>query len=97
MLTMVATRLGPALARKAPGFFKARDKAPVVLRVVFALAIPLVMAIAMGQSADTTFNSMQVVIVTTMCTSFLALIPRSGTLGRTTPYATTIARSAFRP
>lgn len=84
MFTFLAVRLGPVIARKFPGFFGKRDKIPMALRIVLAMAVPLLLAFVLGNQdrVSSTAKKEQWIILITMVTTYTAILPKSGNIAQ---------------
>jgi hypothetical protein len=80
--TLAAGRLGPAVARRFGPAIRSRDRIPVPLRALVALAIPIAFAyVTMNQDrVSETATKEQLVALLTLGTSYAALVPADGDL-----------------
>jgi hypothetical protein len=80
LFTFGVARLAPAVSQRFSNRIDARDRFPVVLRVVVALAIPLGASYFLTNQervSDTALKE-QLIAVLTLFTSYAALVPRDG-------------------
>ena len=80
LFTFGAGRLAPAVARRYGDAIDARNRVPAVLRIVVALAIPLVSSYLLTNQqrvSDTAFKE-QFIALLTLFTSYAAFVPRDG-------------------
>ena len=80
LFTLGASRLGPAVARRYGGSIAARDRFPLALRLLGALAVPLLASYVLTNQdrvSDTALKE-QVVALLTLFTSYAALVPADG-------------------
>jgi hypothetical protein len=70
------------MSEKTPAFFDRRDSIPAAFRILVAFGVPLVFAyVTNNQSPVTnTARKEQTVVLLTMVTTFLMVLPRSGDL-----------------
>ena len=80
--TLAASRLGPAVAKRFGPALRSRDRIPLPVRAVVALAVPMLFAyVTMNQDrVSETATKEQVVALLTLGTSYAALVPADGDL-----------------
>lgn len=80
--TMVMSRFGPAIAAKLQRPLAIRDRIPVLLRIPLALLVPIALAYVLTDQdrVTDTARKEQLVVLVTLATGYLAVLPRSGRL-----------------
>jgi hypothetical protein len=78
----LVARTGPSLNHRIGGFLDVRDRVPVPLRIVLALALPLGLALLITNEdrVSDPARKEQIVILSSLATGYLAVVPRSGDL-----------------
>ena len=84
LFAFVLARFGPFLqpALAARGFYEWRDKIPKMFRWVIAILIPLTVSLVITFQERVTSTSLkeQTVVLLALCTGYLAITPRQGSL-----------------
>ena len=80
LFTFAAGRAAPAVARRYGGAIDRRNRAPIAVRVVVALAVPLASSYFLTNQNSVTDTALkeQLVALLTLGTSYAALVPRDG-------------------
>ena len=80
VFTYLAMRVGPRLTSHMGWFFRRRDRIPMVPRIVLAILIPVVYSYFLTNEDRVTdpARKEQLVIMASMITSYLAVVPTSG-------------------
>ena len=80
VFTYLAMRVGPRLTSHMGWFFRRRDRIPMVARIALAILIPIVYSYFLTNEDRVTdpARKEQLVIMTSMITSYLAVVPTSG-------------------
>jgi hypothetical protein len=80
----LATRFGPALGRRFAGQLQKRDRIPLLLRIAFTVAVPLLLTfLVMNQErvSSTAFKEQAIVLIT-MALGYVMLVPRDVNFAR---------------
>jgi hypothetical protein len=83
-LTFLAVRFGPKVTQRFPGFFGTRDKVPMFLRLIPVLLLPLALSYRINQPTpgnpylQDTAKKEQLVILVSLASTYLAVLPTSG-------------------